>query len=292
MGVIAQTLQASLRRHAAKWCVDFPALLPAQISRAPAKVKPIILVLDLDETLLRPKIERAHPLRKLSRIDVRVYLEGGIQCSASFRPGLDEFFQWIRARRDSGLIEGPWIFGQGAKVYVDAMVRELDPFGDLFEGRVLSNEACTPLTKPWPWVLKDLSKIPCGSGGGGAENLPRTVLVENNSLSCMLCPGNSLLVRDWLGNDNEEDNELARVSALIDELIEKEAKEHTGGNYVGHLASSMPGYSEFRERLALLGNRFEEPPPAGASLKDAYGEVWREARLAKEALLGLRAGEV
>lgn len=288
MGVVAQTVQASIRRHVAKWCADLPSLWPAQVSRT-ASVKPIILVLDLDETLLRPKIERAHPLRKLSRVDVRVYLEGGIQCSASFRPGLDEFFQWIRARRDSGLIEGPWIFGQGAKVYVDAMVRELDPFGDLFEGRVLSNEACTPLTKPWPWVVKDLSKIPCSSGDALA-NLPRTVLVENNSLSCMLFPDNSVLVRDWLGDGNEEDNELARVSALIDELIDKEAAEHTGGNYVRHLASATPGYSEFRERLAVLGSRFEEPPPAGASLKDAYGEVWREARQAKEALLGLKAG--
>eukprot|EP00930_Biecheleria_cincta_P105449 TRINITY_DN98170_c0_g1_i1.p1 TRINITY_DN98170_c0_g1~~TRINITY_DN98170_c0_g1_i1.p1 ORF type:complete len:299 (+),score=38.85 TRINITY_DN98170_c0_g1_i1:21-917(+) len=260
-------------------------------STARRKPDPVILVLDLDETLLRSKVEWEHPRRKLAWVDVRIYLNG-IQCSACFRPGLGEFLDWIKLRRDAGLIEGPWVFSAGARVFVDAMVQEMDPSGDLFGGRVLSKESCTPFRYPWPWVFKDLSKIPFGTtdvAAGRAPNLARTVLVENSSLSCMMFPDNALLVHDWLGNTSE-DNELARVSALIDGLIQREAEEVTG-SYAGHLARA-PGHAEFRTRLAQLVQRLEEPAPTAAELRDAQREVLLKARAAKEPLLGLSPAHV
>lgn len=250
------------------------------------KPEPLILVLDLDETLLRSKVEWEHPRRKLAWVDVRVYLQG-IQCSACFRPGLGDFLDWIRIRREAGLIEGPWVFSAGARVFVDAMVREMDPSGDLFGDRVLSKDSCTPLRYPWPWVLKDLSKIPFGAGdvaARGAANLARTVLVENSSLSCMMFPNNALLVHDWLGNTSE-DKELARVSALIDGLIQREAEDVTG-SYADRLARA-PGHAEFRTRLAQLVQRLEAPAPTAAELRDARRKVLLEAQAAKEPLLGL-----
>lgn len=267
-------------------------LRPSNVSEP----KPMILVLDLDETLLRPKIQRAHDKRKLSRIDLQVYLEGGIRCSASFRPGLDEFFYWIRERRDAGLIEGPWIFGQGARIYVEAMVRQLDPFGDLFGSRILCKESCTAMAWPWSWVLKDLSKIPSSqpdAAGFADDSLKRTILVDNNTISCILCPNNSLLVRDWLG-DGSEDEELARASRLLDDLLAREAKAPTHGDYSSHLVSATPGHAEFCRRLAALHSRFNDKdwPPRDMPFNDACKEVWQEACDAKRALLGLCPGEV
>merc|ERR1719498_1713718 len=85
----------------------------------------------------------------------------------ALRPGLSKFFEWIKTRRAEGLIEGPWIFTQGSSLYLNAVVPQIDPTGDLFANgdRILTRGACTRLQKPWPWVHKELDRVPCGEDG-------------------------------------------------------------------------------------------------------------------------------
>ncbi|CAK0894039.1 unnamed protein product [Prorocentrum cordatum] len=133
-------------------------------------VQPLVLLLDLDETLLRPRIPQVHKY-DLASVDLSITIpvNDGVHCDLSLRPGLARFFEWIRERRRAGRLEGPWLFAQGHSAYVTAVLAELDPEKDIFSDRVLSkDDACTP-TKT-PWVLKDLTKVAC-SGGGGASSL-------------------------------------------------------------------------------------------------------------------------
>lgn len=255
-------------------------------------MQPLVLLLDLDETLLRPRIPQVHKY-DLASVDLSVTIpvNDGVHCDLSLRPGLWEFFDWIRERRGAGRIEGPWLFAQGHDAYVSAVLAELDPERDLFSDRVLSKEACTPTRTPW--VLKDLTKVPC-SGGGGAEGLRRMVLVDNNTMSCILHPENSLMVRDWLGL-GAADAELERVGRVLDGLMERAQEDAASGrqaDYAGHLVQTMPRHPEFQRRLRDLRRRIEEPAPMGVALRDVHKELWSEACDAKRELLGLGPGEV
>lgn len=160
---------------------------------------------------------------------------------------------------------------------------EMDPDGSLFGNRILSRRSCSPLRKPWPWVLKDLSKIK------GADELHRVVLVDNNAFSAVLNPDNSLMVRDWNGDDRP-DNDLERVSREIDALL-------SGGsdaNYAGRLAAQTPRHEEFRSGLKKLHDLVTSANVAQAAAKDtqqAVLKVWVRTCRVKQRLLGLQSNE-
>jgi len=266
----------------------------ASSSLKDAVAPPLILLLDLDETLIRPKLQRVHASRTLSSTDFRILIDGSIECQASLRPGLQEFFDWIRERRASGHIAGPWIYGQGAKKYIAPVLRQLDPKKEIFGDRILAKPSCTPLKNPWPWVLKGLTHEGGDDDGEdslSSANVSRMVLVDNNIMSAILHPENTLVVRDWLA-DGAEDTELARVAATLDAAISADAADGASGDYAGQLAKTTPRFDGFRDSLADIYARMQEPPDSTRPLKTVLIETWEEACEAKRKLLDLSPGQV
>lgn len=292
MAVVARSVRAALTRHNRRPHVlascSQQRLVSSTLQEAVAP--PLVLLLDLDETLLRPKLQRVHKSRTLSTVDFRILIDGSVECQGSLRPGLKEFLEWICKRRESGHISGPWIFGQGAKSYIKPVMRQLDPKKTIFGSRVLAKDKCTPLKPPWPWVLKSFAKIPCEGGESSEANAQRCVLVDNNVMSCILHPENTLLVRDWQA-DGADDNELARVSSTLDAVIAADAAEGASGNYGHQLAKITPRFDEFRERLAAIHARMKEAPDPDRPAKEVLIETWKEACDAKRMLLELGPNE-
>eukprot|EP00928_Gymnodinium_smaydae_P082038 TRINITY_DN65471_c0_g1_i1.p1 TRINITY_DN65471_c0_g1~~TRINITY_DN65471_c0_g1_i1.p1 ORF type:complete len:292 (-),score=35.67 TRINITY_DN65471_c0_g1_i1:93-968(-) len=254
---------------------------------------PLVLVLDLDETLVRPVVHGNHKNRTLSKVDktVTIPVGNGVRCDLSFRPGLDDFFTWIKERRTAGALEGPWLFAQGQPAYVKAVLPTIDKDGHIFGDRILDHRSCTVLDRSPAYNLKDLSRIPLD--GGGEAHLSRMVLVENFALSCVLNPGNALLVTDWKGDD-ESDGELLRICGALDDLIsEVGGSGDSAGDYAGRLVEKTPGHARFRERLEALHERLLAGPPSLSPMKmrKHMQEVFEEACDAKRDLLGLGPGE-
>lgn len=264
--------------------------VPTLLVQRPA-VEPMVLVLDLDETLVRVSCEGVHcHKRKLDRVDFSVDVQVGtnVRCHVSVRPGVDDFLAWIQERRRQGVIDSAWIFTTATAQYTKAILRHLDPGGRVFGLNVLTQPACTPPRLPG-FFLKDLAHVPPRDNGA---DLRRKVLVDNNPVSCVLNPDHSVLVRDWLGKD-EPDDELARVSALLDTVL----TEGTGGpqvDYASALSRLVPGHASYRERLKALGEGLEaEPEPSmgdeGArrsALREAMRAVSAECNSIKRDLLG------
>lgn len=253
---------------------------------------PLILLLDLDETLVRPKIQKVHAKRNLSTTDYKLMIDGEIECSLSLRPGVNEFFDWIRARKASGHIAGPWLFGQGAINYIKPVLHQIDPKKDIFGDRILAKESCMRLEHNWPWVLKSFHAVPAGDDEMcGPKDFPRIVLVDNNVMSCMLHPENTLLVRDWLA-DGAADTELARVSATLDAIIAADAADGATGDYASHLVKATPRFQEFKALTGDLYSQLQEPPDPQMPWKRALIALWEDACNAKRMLLGLGPKEV
>lgn len=248
---LCPVVQASSARHAStSTCCAAPEWSPSQRSHShteDGRVPPLALVLDMDETLGHSAIHGGRNYRKLPKVDAHVEIEWGrnsahtIGCDISWRPGLPEFLGWIRQRRDEGLIEGPWVFSAGKSEYVRAVLQELDPSGDLFGPRVLSQSDCVHTATPG-FYLKDLNVVP--STGG----LKRTVLIDNSPVSCILNPENSILIHDWLG-EGTSDSELARVISVVEDAI---------SNDVASTVCAAEGYTGFKNNLATLHNMIEE----------------------------------
>jgi len=272
-----------------------------------AQQPPLVLVLDVDETLLRSHVPGVHQPQKLFEYDFACKVQSGgemltsptmsridtvndqerqaasLQTSEvhiSLRPGLFNFFEWIRTRRSEGAIEGPWIFTQGSRHYLDALMPNIDPTGDLFQGRVLTREACTRLKRPWPWVHKELNRVPCGEDRG--EHPERVILVENNPMSGLLYPDHLLMVHDWVGG-NKFDRELVRVSATIDAVLSESSGEP--GDYAAKLTSSTVGHDRFKKELDRLHQSVVHPLPPDKTKDQAIKEVWWKAVRAKTRLI-------
>jgi len=269
-----------------------PSVLAQQVrSNSSVQVSvPLILVLDLDETLLRPKIPNVaeHARRSLTKVDFEatINVNGGVPCLVSLRPGLTAFFDWIRARRLAGAIEGPWLFAQGQLPYVDALLAKLDPERDIFSNRVLTKEACT-IPKMPGYVLKDLSRLPCETVNG-VDAVSRMILVDNNSISAVLYPENVLLVRDWRG-DRADDDELARVSTTLDSLLLP--TEGPAGHYARQLAQMTPGHDRFRGQIPVLRSLVDSKLQDGEKPDRRLRQTWAQACKMKQELLGLPVGE-
>jgi hypothetical protein len=267
---------------------------------------PLVLVLDVDETLWRTRFPGDRPLAKpieydfiidmasmatttckawsQSRIDDMRPNPMPTEIFVKKRPGLDKFFDWIRARREEGVIEGPWIFTQGSKKYISKVLPGVDPTGDVFAKRILTRKACTPMDKPWPWVHKDLYQVPFDRGA--EEDARRVVIVENNPMSCLLYPKNSLMVHDWMG-DNPSDAELERVSATLDAVLN--GSEVIGGDYAGCLTRMTPGHDAFEQALAGLLQSVNRKFPPHISSNDAIRKLYLQAVKAKTALINQQA---
>eukprot|EP00928_Gymnodinium_smaydae_P022654 TRINITY_DN18960_c0_g1_i2.p1 TRINITY_DN18960_c0_g1~~TRINITY_DN18960_c0_g1_i2.p1 ORF type:complete len:293 (-),score=29.06 TRINITY_DN18960_c0_g1_i2:89-967(-) len=237
---------------------------------------PLILLLDLDETLLRPKFPTApeHAHRKMDKADFEVNVDvgDGVSCLLSMRPGLAEFFDWIRVRRSEGVLEGPWLFAQGKQPYIDAVLPVVDPDGDIFSTRILAHEACTQVKTPG-YVLKDLHRVPCDSAEGETR-VPQMILVDNNPVSAFLHPRNTFVVRDWKA-DREDDVELARVSATLDALIADSAD--LGGDYASKLAQMTPGHGNFCKQLNTLRPLLEGKLRDGEKVERRIRQIWDRA---------------
>ncbi|CAK0844756.1 unnamed protein product [Prorocentrum cordatum] len=121
---------------------------PPRVSTLPVQkstVEPMLLVLDLDETLVRVSCEGVHcHKRKLDRVDfsVDVQLDVSHRCHVSVRPGVDDFLAWIQERRRQGVMDTPWIFTTSTARYTKAILRHLDPGGRVFGLNVLTQQAC------------------------------------------------------------------------------------------------------------------------------------------------------
>jgi len=259
----------------------------------------LLLVLDLDETLIRVCCDGVHHNRKLDNVDFKVPIEVGappkavsFSCGVAVRPGLQKFLDWVQERKRDGVIEGPWIFTTSTPNYTKALLRHIDPGGQIFAMRVLTRDACTPSRLPG-FFLKDLSRVPSTDtqGGSGDGELRRRVLIDNNPVSCVLNPESSMLVRDWLG-DNTMDNELQRVRETLDAILESNAQSSTAANqevsdYAGQLMALTPGHDRFSDRLKVLQEKLDASPPAEVSeLRGAMRAVGAECNSIKEELLG------
>merc|ERR1719424_1985180 len=278
---------------------------------------PLVLVLDVDETLWRThfpdnKIQRTfHDDLKVISIEMnsqgqsmttktgawtssRADLDETTEALPSSeilvapRPGLDQFFEWVRKRRSEGVIEGPWIFTQGSKRYIRAVVSELDPSGEIFGKRILTREDCTRMIKPWPWVHKDLSQVACGEDE--ASHPERVVLVENSAMSGLTYPRNQIMVHDWTGlaDDAPSDKELARVCNTLDSVLAE--AEGEPGNYAERLARITPGLKEYTKALEKIHVAVGKNPPKGKSAGDAVKELWFKAVRAKTKLINQQPG--
>jgi TFIIF-interacting CTD phosphatase-like protein len=243
---------------------------------------PMLLVLDLDETLVRVSCEGVHK-RQLDRVDftVSVNIGTGYECKVSVRPGVEEFLSWIQERRRQGAIEGPWIFTTSTARYTKEILRHLDPGGRVFGLNVLTQPACTSPRLPG-FFLKDLAHVPPRNND---VDLRRKVLVDNNPVSCVINPDHSVLIRDWLGKD-EPDEELARVSTLLDNVI-ADSGHGDEVDYAAALSRIMPGQSRFRDQLLALGQDLNaEPATEVPALRQAMRAVSAECLNIKKDLLG------
>ncbi|CAE7616454.1 RAD5B [Symbiodinium natans] len=211
-----------------------------------------LLVLDLDETLVRVCCKGVHHNRNLRVVDFRVPIEVGalpkattFDCGVALRPGLESFMEWIKERRREGLIEGPWIYTTSTPNYTKALMRHVDPGGRIFAMRVLTRDKCKPCTIPG-FFLKEMSQIPSKYDAEDATEqqlLRRRVLVDNSPVSCVLHPHGSVLVRDWLG-EGADDNELPRVQRLLEAVLEDDGESEAAY----HCLLPMPPSSAMQGR--------------------------------------------
>lgn len=271
--------------------------------------EPLILVLDVDETLWRSHVPGVHKHKPPAKFDFKVEINAGGErmtsaptawtsstssssqadsetkeqgrqsktCHVTLRPGLKKFFNWIVERRSQGVLEGPWIFTQGSSRYLNAVIPQIDPDGEVFGDRILTRGACLRMQSPWPWVHKELTQVPCGIGEQARTE--RVILVENNVMSCLLYPDNGFMVHDWTG-DNAFDRELRRVSTVLDDVLSEPS-----GDYASRLAAITPGHQHFREEMAHLHECILRGLPAGQNKDEAIKDLWWQALKAKKRLL-------
>eukprot|EP00931_Biecheleriopsis_adriatica_P009919 TRINITY_DN111013_c0_g1_i1.p1 TRINITY_DN111013_c0_g1~~TRINITY_DN111013_c0_g1_i1.p1 ORF type:complete len:325 (+),score=52.42 TRINITY_DN111013_c0_g1_i1:58-975(+) len=265
-------------------------------SGLPQRPLPLLLALDLDETLIRVSCDGVHHNRSLRRVNFRVGIDVGVppkastfDCSVAIRPGLERFLEWIQEKRQAGLIEGPWIYTTSTPAYTQALLRHLDPGGRIFATRVLTRATCSPSRLPG-FFMKDLAKVP--SSAESNMQLQRRVLIDNNPVSCVLQPQSSMLVRDWLGDD-PADTELARVQETLEAVLESHSDLHTtvcpdqAVDYAGHLVRLTEGHGRWSERLKGLHEQLSAcPPKEVAELRKAMRAVSAECNAMKHELLG------
>lgn len=194
-------------------------------------LQPLLVVLDLDETLVHASLSAAPPANRASgqRSDVPswvpsvvaqpsfdfkadgpgciVGLGEEVPLYVSLRPGVREFLRWLLSLEAAGIVEVA-VYTAGTETYARQTLAELGL--DDTERQVLFRQACEPFGLP---LTKDLTKL--------RQDLSRVVLVDNSEKSFWLQPRNGLLVDDWTGRELVGgDRELQRVRGMVERLLE------------------------------------------------------------------------
>lgn len=252
---------------------------PAGGHRHASGAPPLVLAIDLDETLVRTNCKGVHR-RKLHKADFKVKVhsrKGVVQCEVSKRPGLDSFLAWLKESQRRGLIHSSWLFTTGSPNYTRELMKVVDPYGEVFADRMLTQEKCTPTGVPGLFC-KDLGFVQQALGAK-EDMVPRTLLLDNNPVSFVLCPDNALMLHDWTGAD-APDAELARVQQRIEGFWSGPSQNESAG--YTQLVRATPGHAEFVEDIKRLDALLKRNPEPGlAALRKKLRAVFEECNRIK-----------
>eukprot|EP00939_MAST-03C_sp_MAST-3C-sp1_P004107 g4107.t1 len=166
------------------------AVKATSTTSAGADLKRLTVVLDLDETLIHtidisdhysPKVHNQRVLREQSPEAFVIHVKGETLLVRK-RPGVDQFLE--RACELFDL----YLYTAGEKDYATAVVRHLDPKGNIFRNRFFRS-SCILNTVSGEF-MKDLDIVP-------NIDLCRGVLVDNNPASFSMQPNNGILIESF-----------------------------------------------------------------------------------------------
>ena len=129
------------------------------------------------------------------------------------RDHMDDFLKYLQEMKNE--IE-PVIFTRAERIYVDALLKIIDPKRETFQ-HVLSQNACYRLFKDDDDIdhyLKDIGRFK-------NRRLERSVLADPDPLNFALTPENGLPILPYKGeNFNDNDQKDTYLMSVIDELEE------------------------------------------------------------------------
>uniref|UniRef100_A0A7S4QT44 Mitochondrial import inner membrane translocase subunit TIM50 n=1 Tax=Alexandrium monilatum TaxID=311494 RepID=A0A7S4QT44_9DINO len=212
-------------RRRGAWPLRAAVLPPFLGAWTPSEARPsrapLLVVLDLDETLVHATLRSGGAVRgcpappqwlarRLAqpRADFTARGRGlvvgageDVPLEVSLRPGALGFVAWLLRQPQIEVA----VYTAGTRPYAEQV---LDKLGLAGVRTALFRDSCEPLGLP---ITKDLSKL--------RPDLSRVVLVDNSGSSFWLQPENGLLVSDWDGSD-AGDEELAGVRRAVVRLLE------------------------------------------------------------------------
>ena len=128
------------------------------------------------------------------------------------RDHLDDFKRYlVEAKSDVELI----VFTRAERIYVDRLLKILDPKRDIFE-HVLAQNACYRLLKPEDDIdhyVKDISRF-------RNRDMARSVLADPDTLNFALTPENGMPIMPYKGENFEEGGKDSYLLTVIDEIEE------------------------------------------------------------------------
>lgn len=157
---------------------------------------PLTVVLDLDNTM----VFTSNKPFKLSDFVIMVPIESGYQkLYVVKRPYLDQFLNKLSK------VANLYLFSAGEKVYVDQVVQNIDPFGNLFK-KIYYRDSCKKDSNGF--YIKDLSVL--------GTPLERTILVDDSVASFGQFTSNGIKISPYHGEVS--DNELSKILEIIQGL--------------------------------------------------------------------------
>lgn len=197
-------------------------LLPPLRSDAPSRPT---LVLDLDETLVhcsRSSSSRSGPPPANPDLIVE-FDDQPSRGAVAFRPHVHHFLEEVSKSFEVA------VFTASQMSYADKVINALDPSGTLIEHR-LYRQHCTEMRGAY---FKELSLM--------GRPLQQCILVDNSPISVACNADNSVLIRSWYGDQN--DQELLDLLAVF-----KKMQLYAGGD-CGRFLANRYGLREFFEAL-------------------------------------------
>ena len=198
---LVRLLKPSKEKDIQRQAIDHVPSVPSDSGSLQPKESELIVVLDLDETLICNITSRDIPFPPYTSIG-NFWLcydhDKDRRHRILMRPGLIEFLQKTMSRYETH------IFTAACSVVADPILDNLEKLsGHSFGGRWYRNHC----TKRGSHFVKDLSAVP------RLANLNKTVLVDNNPLSFMANPQNAIPIRDF--RDEPDDNSLRTLSKVL-----------------------------------------------------------------------------
>lgn len=196
-------------------------MLQNEDNRPQTKQKNLIVVLDMDETLLhapmrsdkmfqKEEAEREDVLKDGLVMDVDLSvsetktLESHL--SFNFRPHLKEFLQHVTSKYET------YIFTASGKDRADQFVDHIE---DLFDIR-FAGTFCGARPSLVRLLRLGAAKSLTIEFASDHKKIDRMVLVDNDPIAFLINPDNGILVNSFY--DNPQDNTLPKVAAILDEL--------------------------------------------------------------------------